>query len=111
MFGHYAGKETMRVSFELPLPSLSQQEETRLPMSAQEMVTEIVQPIVDNLVHYLAGLQLAGELGPTVGISVLQRHLAQAAEEMITVIRAAEQAEEQPATPPQQQIGPKSRTS
>jgi len=50
-------------------------------------------------------------LGPTVGISVLQRHLAQAAEEMITVIRAAEQAEEQPATPPQQQIGPKSRTS
>jgi len=96
MFGHDAGKETVRVSFELPLPSLSQQEEAGLPMFVREMVTESFQPIVDALVHYLAGLQFSGELGPIVGIPVLQRHLAQASEEMITALRVAKQAEDNP---------------
>lgn len=73
----------IRVLFELPVPMLPEEEKYKCPPNAlSDAEREVYAPMVGALTSFLAALHCCGPIGPMIGTSIIQSHIAEACEEL-----------------------------
>ena len=83
-----SGGRVVRVIFELPLLSLSEEEKNRRP-EYEDLTKKVYSDVAEQLAGYLAILQLSEKKEAAVGTGILKIHLAQAAKEITFLTKAS----------------------
>jgi hypothetical protein len=77
---------SMKITVEIPVPSLSEREEARsLHKTIEDATTDVFQPVVAMFACQLAGMLMSGPY-LMKNREVLTRHMANASEEIISLL-------------------------